>query len=245
MNTDLAYSFFEFAEDNLKVAKFLKRSEHYIQSLYHLCQVFEKIIKSYYILVKTRIEHNPQKKIYNHIIGISHEIEDTSLDLLIEIANIEKQKFSQKANSPEGASHPRFTERYEALIRETNNYMNKLEGYRNKGLDREFVKNVQDYANFVKIKYDKYIEGKQFVKIACKRKTMSDYSANFNMLLNGIMNLYPCLYKMNEITRYPLRDFGYANLSYLHKKNACNNIIIMLNSFTNTYKWILQNPHLL
>jgi len=87
-------------------------------------------------LVKTRIEHNPQEKIYHDIIGFSHEIEDTSLDLLNEIANIEKQKFSQKANSPEGASNPRFTDRYEALIHETTNYIKKLEGFRNKELDR-------------------------------------------------------------------------------------------------------------
>lgn len=96
MNTDLACSFFEFAENNLKVAKFLERSEYYVGSLDQLAQVFEKIIKWYYILVKTRIEHNPQEKIYHDIIGFSHEIEDTSLDLLNEIATIEKQKFSQK-----------------------------------------------------------------------------------------------------------------------------------------------------
>jgi hypothetical protein len=164
---------------------------------------------------------------------------------LIEIANIEKQKFSQKANSAEGASNPRYTDRYEALIHQTTNYINKLEGFRNKELDREFAKNIQDYANFVKLKYGKYIQGNKFVKTACRRKIMSNYSANFNMLLNGIMNLYPCLYKMNETTRYPLRDFGYANLSYLNKKNPCNNILIIVNGFTNTYKWILQNPHLL
>ena len=245
MNTDLACSFFEFAENNLKVAKFLERSEYYVGSLYQLAQVFEKIVKSYYILVKTRIEHNPQEKIYHKIIGYSHEIEDTSLDLLIEIANIEKQKFSQKANSPEGASNPRFTDRYEALIHETRNYINKLEGFRNKELDREFAKNIRDYADFVKLKYGKYIQGKKFVKNAYRRKIMSNYSANFNMLLNGIMNLYPCLYKMNVTSRYPLRDFGYVNLSYLNEKNPCNNIIIMVNSFTNSYKWILQNPHLL
>jgi hypothetical protein len=121
-------------------------------------------------------------------------------------------------NSPEGASNPRYTDRYEALIHHTTNYINKLEGFRNKELDREFAKNIQDYANFVKLKYDKYIQGNKFVKTACRRKIMSNYSANFDMLLNGIMNLYPCLYKMNETTRYPLRDFGYANLSYLNKK---------------------------
>ncbi|MFZ0512367.1 MAG: hypothetical protein WAM14_12230 [Candidatus Nitrosopolaris sp.] len=212
------FGFFEFAEDNLKVAKFLERSEYYVGSLYQLAQVFEKIIKSYYILVKTRIEHNLQEKIDHDIIGFSHEIEDTSLNLLIEIANIEKQKFSQKANSPEGASNPRYTYGYEGLIHQTTNYVNKLEDFRNKELDREFAKNIQDYANFVKLKYGKYIQGNKFVKTACRRMIMSNYSANFNMLLNGIMNLYPCLYKMNETTRYPLRDFGYANLPYLNKK---------------------------
>jgi HEPN domain-containing protein len=76
---DPGCGFFEFAEDNLKVAKFLERSEYYVASIYELAQVFEKIIKSYCILVKTRIEHNLQEKIYHDIIGFSHEIEDTSL----------------------------------------------------------------------------------------------------------------------------------------------------------------------
>jgi hypothetical protein len=120
-------------------------------------------------MVKTRIEHNLQEKIYHDIIGFSHEIEDTSLNLLIEIANIDKQKFSQKANSPEGASNPRYTDRYDALIRETTNYINRLEGFRNKELDREFARNIQNYAILVKLKYGKYIQGIKFVKTACKR----------------------------------------------------------------------------
>ena len=131
------------------------------------------------------------------------------------------------------------------MIHQTTNYITKLEGFRNKELDREFAKNIQDYANFVKLNYSKYIQGNKFVKTTCRRKIMSNYSANFNMLLNGIMILYPCLYKMSETTRYPLIDFGYANLSYLNKKNPCNNNLIMVNGFTNTYKWILQNVHLL
>lgn len=143
MNIDLPHSFFEFAENDLKVAKFLERSEHYVESLYQLAQAFEKIIKSYYILVKTEIEHIPQENIYHDIIGFSHEIEDTSLDLLIEIANIEKQKFSQRANSPQGAANPIFTDRYQALIRETTKYINKLEVFRNRELDKQFAKNIQ------------------------------------------------------------------------------------------------------
>jgi hypothetical protein len=153
---------------------------HYITSL----RYSKKIIKSYYILVKQGIEYNSQEKIYHEIIGYSHEIEDTSLDLLIKIANIEKEKFSQKANSPEGAANPRFTEGFEALIRETSNYIKKLEGFRNKALDKEFAKNIQDYTAFVKLKYNAYIRGTKLTK-ALSRKLMSEYSINFNMLLEG------------------------------------------------------------
>ena len=64
MSIDLHYRFFEFAEDNIKVAKFLQRNGYYLQSIYQFCQSFEKIMKSYYIFVKTKMEHNNADEIY-------------------------------------------------------------------------------------------------------------------------------------------------------------------------------------
>lgn len=188
--------------------------------------------------MKTRVEHNSQEKVYQIVIEIIHEIEDASLDLLIEIAHIELQSFTSKANSPEGASNPRYTQKYEDLINQQNGYINKLQGFRKKELEKEFLKNVQGYVDFVKKKHGQYTNGTKLIKTL---KNMSTDNVNFLMLLNGIMNLYPCLYKMNETTRYPLSIFGYMNLQYLSHKNACYNLMTMVDTLKSKYSWKLQN----
>lgn len=91
---DLSTLFLEFAEDNLRIAKFLSGQRRHVQSIYQLEQSFEKVIKSYYILVKTNIEHNNEQKVHAKVIKISHEIEDATLNLLIEAADIDMVRFA-------------------------------------------------------------------------------------------------------------------------------------------------------
>ena len=85
MNNELHLRFFEFAEDNIRTAKVFHRHGYYVQSLYQFCQAFEKTIKSYYILVKTKVEGNNPDSVYLDVTKISHEIEDACLNLLIDI----------------------------------------------------------------------------------------------------------------------------------------------------------------
>jgi hypothetical protein len=243
MDNELHYRFFEFAEDNIRAAKLFYRYGCYVQSLYQFCQAFEKIIKSYYILVKTKVERNNTDKVYQDVIIISHEIEDASLNLLIEIGNIEKIKYSQKANI-QYASEPRFIQRYERLVREVEGYIKKLDYFRNKELDKNYVKNIQDFAKFTSEKQHLYGNGTRAVNLLCQQKpnTFKEYDRNFLKFLNGIMNLYPCLYKMNETTRYPLGICGYSNLHYLNNEKACYYVMLMVNHLRDAYRWIIQNP---
>jgi hypothetical protein len=44
-----------------------------------------------------------------------------------------------------------------------------------------------------------------------------------------ILSLYPCLYKMISVSRYPLIEFGYGNLHLLgNELESCQRIIEML-----------------
>jgi hypothetical protein len=196
------------------------------------------------VLIKTSVEHVNEQQLQDVVIKIGHEIEDATLSLLIEASEIEKVRFTRKANSPKYAAHPYYINKYDELTRSIEGYQQRLDGLRNRNLDIDFAKNVHGYDDFVKRKYDQFIQGTRIVK----SKTMdsiSEYSLNFNMLLDGLINLYPCLYRMNETTRYPLMDFGYRNLYYLDRGNANNSLIMMANSLRKNYSWVLQNRHLL
>jgi hypothetical protein len=45
-----------------------------------------------------------------------------------------------------------------------------------------------------------------------------------------MMSLYPCLYKMASVTRYPLIEFGYDNLNLLgNELESCQRITLASN----------------
>ena len=109
-------------------------------------------------------------------------------------------------------------------------------------MDKNYIKNVEDFANFVSEKQSIYRRGTRAVKLLSVKKdsVLNEYGVYFNKFLNGIMNLYPCFYKMNETTRYPSRVFGYNNLRYLNDEKACHHITLMINDFTDAYRWISE-----
>jgi hypothetical protein len=168
--------------------------------------------------------------VYQDVIGISHEIEDASLNLLIDIGNVERKKYSQKADI-EYASQPRFIQRYQQLVIEVESYVKKLDNLRNRQLNKNYVKNIQDFERFTSEKWHLYGSGTRAVRRLCEQRpnTFKEYDRNFLKFLNGIANLYPCLYKMNESTRYPFGVCGYSNLQFLNNEKGCYNIMLMVN----------------
>jgi hypothetical protein len=201
------------------------------------------------MLAKTKIDYNSQQRVYDDIIKIGHEIEDASLNLLIEVAQIELNRFRRKANTPAGARHPIFTKSFDQLISQVSGYTEKLkqrlEELRNNELDKRFTTIVQNYPNLFKEKNRQFTNGYRLLRSYQEKRHLTEYSAKFLMVFTGIIALYPCLYKMNETTRYPMKRFGYRNLSHLNKKAPCNTVIIMTNSLVNTYRWFVENQHLL
>jgi len=197
------------------------------------------------MLMKTKVEGNSQNYIYQQIIGIGHEIEDASLNLLIEIAQIEQEKFRHKAENPKGSSNAEYTRLYMQLGNRVSSYIPTIRGFRNNQLDKNFLTNIQNYKNFVKQKYRQYIKGAKTVEINAKALKLSEYAASYNAIINCIMHLYPCLYKMNDTARYPLNSSNYRNLWNINQNNSCDNIMIMMKGLVKKYKWILENPYVL
>jgi hypothetical protein len=56
----------------------------------------------------------------------------------------------------------------------------------------------------------------------------------FLHIFSCMINVYPLLYKMESITRYPLKEFSYDNLNLLaNQRDACRKIIEILDELFN------------
>ena len=74
-----------------------------------------------------------------------------------------------------------------------------------------------------------------------KKNDRAIYSYGVNMFFTTSVFLFPCLYKMNETTRYPLYLFNYKNLDYLNYKKSVKNIKNMINDLLVYYNIIEKN----
>ena len=132
------------------------------------------------------------------------------------------------------------------------NKINAIYGYKS-SLDRyvqrldlrtNFIKNVQNYSQLVREKYDDY---KNSIITISKQSEM-----NFFVIISCMANLYLCFYKMESVTRYPLSEFAYDNLNLLtNLGQPCQSLVEMTyfltdpNSMTyvvSLYYTILQIP---
>jgi hypothetical protein len=89
-------------------------------------------------------------------------------------------------------------------------------------LKKNLVKNIKDYAQFVKKRYEYYQK-------PAKEAISQQQESMFIRFVIIVAILYPCLYKMDEITRYPSEDFSFKNLD-LHDnlRHPCENLTKIL-----------------
>jgi hypothetical protein len=172
--------------------------------------------------------------VYQKVTEINHEVESASLELLTRIGNIEKQVILQNQNRLDAVSSPHFIKISDIAVDKISGYISRLKKLKTEELNNNIIANIKDYETFVCKYFKYYTKGKSAVNKL--NDHMSKLSCNFNLFLNGAVNLYPCLYKMNEIARYPLRAFDCNNLDYINRKTACKEIIFMLEDFKTTYK---------
>lgn len=234
------YELLEFAKKDFRTAEILINYKIYATSLYYLEQCFEKVVKSYYIFIMKNYKLNIQK-LYEKTKDLGHDVNTSTIDLLIEVANFEKDLFQKKRDVTSELTPLaiNFFKKEEMLNEKIQGYIDTLINLKNRDLDKDFFKNIKNYEYFVGNEHQKYVEKRKTVKGI--KNDMSDYSYNFVAFSDTSIFLYPCLYKMNEISRYPLKDFEFENLKYLNNKRAVNLVKNMIRIMIDSYIWIRKN----
>jgi len=212
--------FFEAAQIDLDASKVLVDRGLFQPAIYHLQQAYEKSIKSYFVFKEVSINNTPEATVYDNIRKkLGHDTEESTITLLKDFADLEIRASESQL--------PNVTDTNQRLALQ--NAINTIDRYKS-SLDRyvqrldlrtNFVKNVQNYSQLVRKKYDDY----QNSIIAISKQPEMTFLA----IISCMANLYPCLYKMESVTRYPLSEFAYDNLNLLaNLRQPCQSLVELL-----------------
>jgi hypothetical protein len=175
-------------------------------AIYHLQQAYEKCIKSYFVFKKVNINHTSEADADSTIrTRLGHGTEESTIALLKDLANIEKGEYEHKLCT---TTNTKERQALEDAITAINNYKTSLDRLI-QGLDlrRNYRNNVRGYSHYIELRYHEY---QTLINAIITQPSM-----NFLNTLLCMANLYPCLYKMESVTRYPLSKFGYDNINLL------------------------------
>lgn len=220
---NLYQRFFDAARLDLEAAKVLKDKQLYQPSLYHLQQAYEKCIKSYYILKEVKLKNTPETTAYKKAVDFLHKTEESSITLLKDVATLEQDAYKDKLAY---LTDQQQIQALNLVIAELGNYISSLDRYADRlGLRKNYVTNVNYYSNSATAVYKNYQNSKGIIS-----NVIGNQPGNkFLYIFSCMTNIYPVLYKMELITRYPLEEFSYKNLDMLaNQYDACHNIIEML-----------------
>jgi HEPN domain-containing protein len=210
--------FFEAALLDLDGAKALIDRGLYPPSLYHLQQTYEKCIKSYFIFKEVNFNKTPETTVYNNIQRrLGHDTEESTIILLKDTVDLEKHAYENKLSIQMRRSmHLRLA------IKAIDGYKSSLDHLvQVLNLRRNYISNVKNYAQLVNRRYEYY---QNTIIIISKQPDMT-----FLTIVNCMANLFPCFYKMELVSRYPLDEFAYDNLNLLSDlKQPCQKLVEML-----------------
>jgi hypothetical protein len=97
-------------------------------------------------------------------------------------------------------------------------------------LETNYINNVKNYAQTVKRFYDTF-QNSNIELIAPQPEQ------TFLLVIAAVRALYPCFYKIEQITRYPLSEFLYENLDLLAaQRQPCDQIAEMLGDLFSVLK---------
>jgi hypothetical protein len=181
------------------------------------------------------------REIYENLKDLSHDIDISTIDLLIEIASYDKRKFEKRtkqAGELKGNALL-FYAISNQYAQQIDKHIKNLENLKINKLEVNFVHNIKDYSNFITKITSRYKHNQAFMK--SKRNDKAMYSYGVNMFFTASVFLFPCLYKMNETSRYPLNIFNYKNLDYLNDKKSVKSIKNMINDLLIYYNIIISN----
>ena len=212
--------FFEAAHIDLDAARVMTDTGLYQPAIYHLQQAYEKCIKSYFIFKEVNINNTPEATVYDDIWHrLGHDTEESTITLLKDIANLEKRVYESRLPNITDAHQSQALRR---VISAIDNYDSSLDSLVQRlDLRRNYVNNVRNYSQFVRSRYEYHQNSVMAIS------TQPDMS--FLTTLSCMVNLYPCLYRMESVSRYPLNEFAYDNLNLLtNLGQSCQSFIEML-----------------
>ena len=218
---------FQAAEIDFEAGKILTEKNICQPAIYHFQQAYEKIVKAYYALKETVEIKTPEPDIYRKITKLSHDTHASTMQLLHDIADIQKHGAEvaideirkMQSQNPSSTIDPKAVPLLQKIITISDGIHTALNNLTTSlNLDTNYVKNVRNYAQTVKDSYDTF-------QLSNTEVIVKEPEQAFLLIIGATKALVPCFYKMEAVTRYPLEKFSYNNLDLLaNQKQACKQI---------------------
>jgi hypothetical protein len=210
---DLHQRFFEAAQIDLDASKILIDRGLFQPAIYHLQQ-------AYFIFKEVSINNTPEATVYDNIRKrLGHDTEESTITLLKDFADLEIRACE---NQLPNVTDTNQTIALQNAINAINAYKSSLDGVVQRlDLRTKYINNVRNYSKLVRERYEYY----QNSIIAISKQPEMTFLA----VVSCMANLYPCLYRMESVTRYPLSEFAYDNLNLLaNLGQPCQSLVEML-----------------
>jgi HEPN domain len=238
---DVSEAFMHNSLSDLETAKILYERGKYSHVIYHMQQCFEKSLKAIYCYSKVKFDNKTEKEAYDEAVKYSHDTKKSTLDLLMNISSVE-EKFLLSHLPVDSLKDPRYQQLITQLKQVITGYREKVKELANKS-EPPIETVVKTFPKFVEEKYQKYESNRNLIKnlvpetissTGVSIQDLSPLSYSFLIFVNSSCLLYPCLSRMDAITRYPDYNFRSENTLILNEddvKGACDKILKMLNAF--------------
>jgi hypothetical protein len=187
-----------------------------------MCQVI------FYILKEVKLKNTPETTAYDNAVAFKHKTEKSTITLLKDIATLERDGYKDKLPY---LSDQQQIQTVKTVIAVLDNYKSSLDGYVQRlDLREKYVNIVRHYSNSTTAVYKNYQNSKRIINNIIARQL----DKRFLYIFSSMTNVYPVLYNMELISRYPLKEFSYENLDLLaNQHDACEKIIEMLDELFN------------
>ena len=136
------------------------------------------------------------------------------------MADLEKRAAKRTVRNISGSQKIHVLEIFIAAIDGYKSSLDRVIQTRN--LRNSYVNNIRNFSNFVTSNYCLHPD---YINMIVSKQP----AQTFLYILSCTVNIYPCLYRMESVARYPLAEFSYDNLNLLsNQKDSCQKIIEIL-----------------
>ena len=212
----LYQQFLSAAKMDLDAARVLNNNNG-AAALFHLQQSYEKSIKSFHIFNSIEIHGLSSDDAYSKATKYSHKVDESITELLVEITEIEKIRLEKVVNNDPKYNQARNNSilQMDQFITEIKNLPQKLQ------LDNKLMTHIQNFGSYVESIHTAHSGPNQ-------ESITSSPDFIYFSFISLAFSLYPCVYKLESISRYPLKEFQYKNLELLANQDRACVLIIEL-----------------